>query len=65
MPEKQPSYEGFLRRINEIIYMPERNVYIWQKGRPTDETIATLEKQGAKITLLPQETEQMKMGVEQ
>jgi len=28
---KQPSFEGFLRRINEIIYMPERNVYIWQK----------------------------------
>ena len=64
MPEMQASYEGFLRRIHEIIYMPERNVYIWQKGRPSDETIAKLESQGAKITLLPQQYEQTKMGVD-
>ena len=38
--------------------MPDMNVYIWQKGRPTDEVIATLEKQGAKVTLLPQDVEQ-------
>ncbi|MCL2570333.1 MAG: hypothetical protein FWE16_03950 [Firmicutes bacterium] len=63
-PEKQPSYEGFLRRIHEIIYMPERNHYIWKKGRPTDETIAKLEKQGAKITLLPFEIDQIEMGVQ-
>jgi len=63
---KQPSFEGFLRRIHEVIYMPDRNVYIWQKGRPTDETIATLKEQGAKVTLLPQIAEQTKMkGVQE
>ena len=45
---KQPSFEGLLRRINEIIYMPERNVYIWQKGQPADEIIAQLTEQGAR-----------------
>ena len=55
---KEPSYRGFLRRVREIIYMPEQNVYEWQKGRPTDETIATLESQGAKIKMLLQEIEQ-------
>jgi len=48
---KQPSFEGFLRRITEIIYMPERNVYIWQKGQPTAETIAKLTEQGARYEI--------------
>jgi hypothetical protein len=59
---KEPSYRGFLRRVNEIIYMPDRNSYEWQKGKPTDETIATLESQGAKIKLLPQEIEQIQIS---
>ena len=59
---KEPSYKGFVRRINEIIYMPDFNTYEWQKGRPTDEVIATLETQGAKIKLLPQSAEQIKIG---
>jgi len=44
--------------------MPERNHYIWKKGRPTDEIIAKLEKQGAKISLLPFEIDQIEMGVQ-
>ena len=59
---KEPSYRGFLRRVREIIYLPEMNVYEWQKGRPTDEVIETLKSQGAKIKLLPQEAEQIKMN---
>ena len=59
---KEPSYRGFLRRVREIIYLPEMNVYEWQKGRPTDEVIETLKSQGAKIKLLPQEVEQIKMN---
>ena len=58
----QPSFDGFVRRIHEIIHIPERNVYIWQKGRPTDETIAKLETQGAKITLLPEIVTQTTIG---
>lgn len=45
---KEPSYRGFVERINEIIYMPDRNVYIWQKGQPTAEILAALDEQGAK-----------------
>jgi hypothetical protein len=45
---KQPSFNGFLRRINEIIHMPERNVYIWQKGQPAEQVKRTLDGQGAK-----------------
>jgi hypothetical protein len=59
---KQPSFEGFMRRIHEIIYMPERNTYIWQKGKPTAETIAKLESQGAKISLLPEVYEQTQIN---
>lgn len=47
----EPSYEAFCNRIHEIIYMPERNHYIWQRGEPTAETIATLKKQGAIIEI--------------
>jgi hypothetical protein len=45
---KQPSFNGFLRRINEIIHMPKRNVYIWQKGEPAEQVKRTLDGQGAK-----------------
>jgi|GEM_PF-1179009 len=55
---KELSYRGFMRRVNEIIYMPELNEYEWQKGRPTDEVIAILESQGARVKLLPQEITQ-------
>jgi len=61
---KEPSYRGFLRRVKEIIYMPDMNIYEWQHGRPTDETIATLKSQNASVKLLPQEIEQTTMGVE-
>jgi hypothetical protein len=47
----EPSYEAFCNRIHEIIYMPERNYYIWQKGNPTQEVIDTLNKQGATIEI--------------
>ncbi|MCL2755696.1 MAG: hypothetical protein FWE45_01440 [Firmicutes bacterium] len=56
---EQPSFDGFCERIKEIIYMPARNHYIWQKGRPTDEVIETLKSQGAKIELLPQDIKQV------
>jgi len=59
---KELSYRGFLRRVKEIIYLPEMNEYEWQKGRPTDEVLATLEKQGAKVKLLPQEVVQTTMN---
>jgi len=58
---KEPSYKGFCRRIREIIHMPEMNTCEWKLGRPTDEVIATLEKQGAKIKLLPLSVEQIKI----
>jgi hypothetical protein len=48
---KQPSFEGFLRRIHEIIYMPTRNHYIWQKGKPTAEVVVKLTEQGAKYEI--------------
>jgi len=48
---KQPSFEGLLRRIHEIIYMPERNVYVWEKGLPSEETIKTLNEQNAKVVI--------------
>jgi hypothetical protein len=57
----EPSYVAFCNRIHEIIYMPERNEYEWQKGRPTDEVIETLQKQGAKVKLLPQDVKQVTM----
>ena len=44
---KEPSYKGFVRRIKEIIYMPEQNHYIWQLGQPTAEVLAKLDEQGA------------------
>ena len=52
---KLPSFKGFKRRVKEIIYMPERNHYVWQLGRPTDEVIDKLKSQGAKVELLPQD----------
>ena len=47
----EPSYEAFCARIHEIIYMPERNRYIWQRGNPTDEVLATLKEQGATVEI--------------
>ena len=44
---KERSFRGFVRRITEIIYMPDRDIYIWQKGKPTAEVIAKLTEQGA------------------
>ena len=60
---KEPSFKGFTRRIHEIIHIPERNVYIWERGEPSEQVVAELERQGAKITLPPQVAEQTKMGV--
>ncbi|MCL2796976.1 MAG: hypothetical protein FWD58_02855 [Firmicutes bacterium] len=48
---KERSFIGFMRRITEIIYMPDRNIYIWQKGAPSEEVKATLDKQGAKFEI--------------
>ena len=48
----QSSYEGFVRRIHEIIYVPERNHCVWQLGRPTAEAVAAMEKQDAKYEIL-------------
>ncbi|MCL2851124.1 MAG: hypothetical protein FWE01_02055 [Firmicutes bacterium] len=59
---EQPSYDGFVNRIGEIIYMPARNHYIWQKGRPTDEVIETLKSQNATIELLPQDIKQIDLS---
>jgi hypothetical protein len=59
-----PSYDSFCNRIKEIIYMPARNHYVWKLGRPTDEVLATLKTQGAKVELLPQTVEQIKMEVQ-
>jgi hypothetical protein len=47
----EPSYEAFCNRIHEIIYMPERNHYIWQRGNPTQEVLATLKEQGATVEI--------------
>jgi len=58
---KEKSFQGFMRRINEIIYMPDRDMYIWQKGEPTPEIIATLEKQGARYKIEPQAVTQTQM----
>ena len=57
---KEPSFKGFLRRINEIIYMPEQDLYIWQKGQPSEQVIAELERQGAKYRI-DSPTEQLKI----
>jgi len=57
----ESSYEAFCKGIHEIIYMAERNHYIWQKGQPTAEVIARLTEQGAKITMLPEKSEQTEM----
>jgi len=48
---KEPSFKGFCRRINEIIHIPEQNVYIWEKGQPSEQVIAKLTEQGAKYTI--------------
>jgi len=56
---KLPSFKGFKRRVKEIIYMPERNHYVWKLGRPTDEIIDKLKSQGAKIELLPIDVTQL------
>ena len=55
----EPSYKAFCNRIHEIIYMPQRNHYIWQKGRPSSEVIATLSEQCAIVDLLPFEIDQI------
>ena len=52
---QEPSFKGFLRRIDEIIYIPEQNHYIWQKGQPTAEVIAKLTEQGATYKIEVQE----------
>jgi hypothetical protein len=48
---KQASYDGFLRRIHEIIYMPNRDHYVWQKGEPTQEVLDKLKEQNAIIEI--------------
>ena len=48
---KEPSFEGFIRRMNEVIYMPNRNVYIWQKGEPSEQVKKTLAEQGATVEI--------------
>lgn len=48
---KAPSYDGFLRQIHEVIYMPDRNHYIWQKGEPTQAVINKLKEQNAVIEI--------------
>jgi len=60
---KMRSFKGFQRRVTEIIYMPERNHYIWQLGRPSDEIIDNLKSQGAKIKLPPQEITQGEIDI--
>lgn len=45
------SVQSFLSKIHEIICMPERDVYIWEKGKPTEEIKQTLERQGAKYII--------------
>ncbi len=47
----EPSYEAFCNRIHEIIYMPERNHYIWERGTPTQSVMDTLTRQGAVIEI--------------
>ena len=55
---KAQSYKGFVRRISEVIYMPKRNVYLWQKGQPTAAVMDTLTKQGAKFEIQEVQDEQ-------
>jgi len=52
---QEPSFGGFLRRITEIIYMPARNVHIWQKGEPTEKVKQALAAQGATYSVEPDE----------
>ena len=52
---QEPSFGGFLRRITEIIYMPARNVHIWQKGVPTEKVKQALAAQGATYSIEPDE----------
>jgi len=58
---KEPSFEGFLRRVNDIIYVPEQNVYIWQKGEPSETVKQKIIEQGARYELPPQKGEQLEI----
>ena len=55
---KYPSYKGFLRRVNEIIYMPKQNHYVWEKGQPSEQVLAKLTEQNATVTIKEQPIEQ-------
>jgi len=48
---KEPSFEAFLTRFHEIIHVPERNVYSWEKGHPSDEVIQAIKAQDAKCII--------------
>jgi len=43
---EKPSYDAFVARINEIIYVPERNKYVWELGQPSEELVATMTERG-------------------
>jgi hypothetical protein len=51
---KEPSYRGFLRRFNEIIYMPDWYTFVWIKGQPTAEVIEAIKEQNGKYTVKEQ-----------
>jgi len=58
---EQPSYDAFVARIAEIIYVPERNKYVWEKGQPSEELIATMTERGDKWTVKEQPVKQEEM----
>ena len=50
---KEPSYRGFLRRFNEIIYMPDWYNFVWEKGEPTAAIIQAIKEQNGKYSIKP------------
>ena len=55
---KEPSYRGFLRRFDEIIYVPDWYNFIWEKGQPTDEIIQAIQENKGKYSVKEQPVKQ-------
>jgi len=51
---EQPSYDAFVARIAEIIHVPERNKYVWERGKPSKELVATMTERGDKFIIKEQ-----------
>ena len=55
---EQPSFDAFVARFHEIIHVPERNHYVWERGKPSDEVLQRLSERGDKFTIKEQPIEQ-------